>query len=81
MGGKLMSGPVNQMSNVIGANNYQWLQLRSADQPVFGEEKDTAITSSKYVIVDNSISYERYDRYGKLISRVPWTAHPIDEKV
>jgi len=75
-----MSGPVNQIDNVLGAASYQRLQPKSAVEPASGANKDTAQTSSRYIIVDNSIVYERYDRHGKLISRVPWTAHPIDEK-
>ena len=75
-----MSGPVNQIDNVLGAANYQRLQPKSAAEPASVANKDTAQTSSRYIIADNSIVYERYDRHGKLISRVPWTAHPIDEK-
>jgi hypothetical protein len=43
-------------------------------------KKDIAKTSSKYILEKNKIVFERYDRNGKLISRVPWTAKPISAK-
>jgi hypothetical protein len=42
--------------------------------------KDMSETSSKYILDDNKIVFERYDRNGKLISRVPWTAHRVSEE-
>jgi hypothetical protein len=41
---------------------------------------DISKTSSKYILENNKIVFERYDRNGKLISRVPWTVHSINEK-
>jgi hypothetical protein len=35
----------------------------------------------KFTIENDVIVYEKYDRYGKLISRVPWLPKTIDEKV
>lgn len=75
-----MSEPVNQINNVLGTESYQRIQPKSAAQPASGVNNDTAQTSSRYIISDHSIIFERYDRHGKLISRVPWTAHPIDER-
>jgi hypothetical protein len=43
-------------------------------------KKDIAKTSSKYIIDGNKIVFERYDRNGKLISRVPWNAHKVSKK-
>ncbi len=43
-------------------------------------KKDIAKTSSKYILENNKIVFERYDRSGKLISRVPWTAHRVIAK-
>lgn len=34
--------------------------------------------TSKYVVEDNRIVYEKYDRHGKLIIKVPWNNEPID---
>jgi hypothetical protein len=36
-------------------------------------KRDIEKTSSKYILEKNKIVFERYDRNGKLISRVPWT--------
>ena len=35
-------------------------------------------SSSKYVIEDNRIVYEKYDRHGKLILKIPSIRKPID---
>ena len=42
--------------------------------------RNVSQTSSKYILDGNKIVFERYDRNGKLISRVPWTVHSINEK-
>ena len=34
--------------------------------------------SSKYLVEDNRIVYEKYDRHGKLISKIPWIKRPLD---
>jgi hypothetical protein len=52
----------------------------SAERPVFDDRRDISKTSSKYILDGNKIVFERYDHNGKLISRVPWTAHSISEK-
>jgi hypothetical protein len=44
------------------------------------DRRDVSKTSSKYVLEGNKIVFERYDRNGKLISRVPWTAYRVTEK-
>jgi len=43
-------------------------------------KRDIVKTSSKYILENNKIVFERYDRNGKLISRVPWTAHRVSAK-
>jgi hypothetical protein len=43
----------------------------------FEDRRDISKTSSKYILDGNKIVFERYDRNGKLISRVPWTAHKV----
>jgi hypothetical protein len=75
-----MNEPVNPINNTIISATYQTLQNRS--QVIAGSDglKNNKQTSSKYIIDDHQIVYEQYDRYGKLISRVPWTANPISEK-
>ena len=44
------------------------------------DRRDVSKTSSKYILDGNKIVFERYDRYGKLVSRVPWTSHRVSEK-
>ena len=44
------------------------------------DRRNVSKTSSKYVLEGNKIVFERYDRNGKLISRVPWTANRITAK-
>lgn len=75
-----MSEPVGPIGNVSAANNYHAPLNKSTAPTAISGAKDTAQTSSQYIIEGNSVFYERYDRHGKLISRVPWTVHPIDEK-
>ena len=75
-----MSESVNPINNIISSATYQTLQNRSKVQAGLDEAKNYKQTSSKYIIDDHQIVYEQYDRYGKLISRVPWTADPISEK-
>jgi hypothetical protein len=41
---------------------------------------DNNKTSHKYTTENNLIVYEKYDRHGKLISRIPWSSKPIDEQ-
>jgi hypothetical protein len=75
-----MNVPVNPIRNIISSAAYQTIQNRSQEHAVSAEGKDNKQTSSKYIIEDHLIVYEQYDRYGKLISRVPWTANPISER-
>ena len=42
--------------------------------------RNVSQTSSKYILDGNKIVFERYDRNGKLISRVPWTVHRVSAK-
>jgi hypothetical protein len=44
-------------------------------------QEENKETSHKFIIENNLIVYEKYDRYGKLISRVPWLPKTIDERV
>ena len=75
-----MSETVNPIGRVLDSNSYHAPPNKSTNPPVPSDEKPKMQSSSKYIIEDKSLVYERYDRHGKLISRVPWTVHPIDEK-
>ena len=75
-----MSEPINQVDGIVTAHGYQKPEQKTAAPSPSETKKDKNQISSKYVIEENSIIYESYDRHGNLISRVPWTAQPIDEK-
>ena len=75
-----MNEQINQISPVLSSGNYQLFQNRLYAHSGSGEGKDTKQDSSKYIVYNNSIVFERYDRYGKVIYKIPWSAHPIDEK-
>jgi hypothetical protein len=51
-----------------------------AERSGFDDRRDISKTYSKYILDDNKIVFERYDRNGKLISRVPWAAHRVTAK-
>ena len=75
-----MSEQIDQISPTLSSGNYQFFRNRLYVHSDSGEGKGTQQSSSKYIVNNNSIVYERYDRYGKIIYKVPWSAHPIDEK-
>ena len=75
-----MSEPINQIDGIVGASSYHNLQQKTAAKSRSETGKGTDQISSKYIVEGNSLIYESYDRHGKLISRVPWTPQPIDEK-
>ena len=61
-------------------SSYTTVQSIPAEHSGFDDRKGMSQTSSKYILDGNRIVFERYDRNGKLISRVPWTAHSISER-
>ena len=79
-GGKVMNEQIDQISGNSDISQHQFSIHRA---PVFslpGPEADDKKGSHKYVIKNNLIVYEKYDRHGKLISKVPWSHKPIDKK-
>jgi hypothetical protein len=75
-----MNGTTSQINNIIMPGSYQTIPDTQAQRPVSDTKRYNVRTSSKYIVENNKIVFERYDRHGKLISRVPWSAHPINEK-
>jgi hypothetical protein len=71
---------INHIGNIKFPGNYKPDQSIPVKRNGSGENMDFSIASSKYILDDNKIVFERYDRNGKLISRVPWTAHEVSEK-
>jgi len=75
-----MIEPINQTGNIACPDNYKPQPSIIAKGNGFTNRKDISKTSSKYILDDNKIVFERYDRNGKLISRVPWAAHRVSAK-
>lgn len=76
-----MTEHINHIVGILNTTLQQMYQYRvsvgSFNDPQEGDKK----TSHKFIIKNNLIVYEKYDLYGKLISRVPLSPKPIDEKV
>ena len=75
-----MNEPIYQIGSILSTNRHQMFQNRPAVCSLTDLQIDNKKTSSKYIIENNLIVYEKYDRYGELISRVPRSLKPIDEK-
>ena len=71
---------INHIGNIKFPGNYKPDQSIPVKRNGSGENMDISKTSSKYILDGNKIVFERYDRNGKLISRVPWTAHRVSEE-
>jgi hypothetical protein len=67
---------INHIGNIASPGSYQTPAERNGSSV----KRDIAKTSSKYVLENNKIVFERYDHNGKLISRVPWTANRVSAK-
>ena len=76
-----MNEPINQIVGVLNNSLYQLSQNGVPRSSLTDSKVNDQKTSHKYKIKNNLIVYEKYDRYGKLISKVPWSPSPIDEKV
>ena len=75
-----MIEPINHTGIISIPNSYPPPQNIPAERSGSDDRWDISKTSSKYILENNKIVFERYDRNGKLISRVPWTVHSINEK-
>jgi hypothetical protein len=71
---------INHTGIISISNRYTPTQSIPAERSGVGHGKVMPQTSSKYILENNKIVFERYDQNGKLISRVPWTAHRVSEK-
>ena len=76
-----MNEPIYQIVGIFDTNFRQMFQSSVPANSLTDTQVDIKKTSHKYLIENNSVVYEKYDRHGKLISRVPWSLKPIDEKV
>ena len=75
-----MIEPINHTEIAPSPCSYTPTPSIPAERSGSDDRRDVSKTSSKYVLEGNKIVFERYDRNGKLISRVPWTVHSINEK-
>jgi hypothetical protein len=50
---------------------------RSSADPQTYENFHDKTPSSKYVVEDNRIVFEKYDQHGKLICKIPWFRKPV----
>jgi len=75
-----MIEPINHTGNIACPGNYKPQPSILAKGNGYTNRKDMSQTASKYILEDNKILFERYDRNGKLILRVPCTAHKVSEK-
>jgi len=75
-----MNELINHIGNIASPGSYKPVQSITTDRSGLGGQRDIAKTLSKYILENNKIVFERYDRNGKLISRVPWTANKVSAK-
>ena len=75
-----MIEPIDHIGNIANSGSYKPPTSMPAERSGFDGGRDIPKSSSKYILEKNKIVFERYDRNGKLISRVPWTAHRVTEK-
>ena len=75
-----MIEPTNHTGILPIPSSYTPTPSMPAERSGFDDRKVMSQTSSKYILDDNKIVFERYDRNGKLISRVPWTANRVSAK-
>ena len=71
---------INHTGNIASPSSYTRTPSIPAERSGFDDRKDMSQISSKYILDDNIIVFERYDRNGKLISRVPWAANRVSAK-
>jgi hypothetical protein len=75
-----MNEPIGQIFGNSDISQHQFfnnsVSVRSLTEP----EADNKKVSHKYVIKNNLIVYEKYDRHGKLVASVPWSYRPIDKQ-
>jgi hypothetical protein len=71
---------INHIGNIICPGNYKPQQSIPVKRNDSNGKRDLSLILFKYILEDNKIAFERYDRNGKLISRVPWAANSVTAK-
>jgi len=75
-----MIEPINHTGITPNPGSYTQTPSMPVERNDSNVKRDIAKTSSKYILDGNKIVFERYDRNGKLISRVPWTCNRVSAK-
>jgi hypothetical protein len=75
-----MIEPTKHTGMIARPNSYTRTLSIPSERSGFDDRMDISKTSSKYILEKNKIVFERYDRNGKLVSRVPWTANRVSAK-
>ena len=75
-----MNESIYEIGGILNTNLHQMYQNRVPASSLNDPQKNNQKTMPKFIIENNLIVYEKYDRYGKLVSRIPWSPI-IDEKV
>ena len=75
-----MNELINHIGNIASPGSYKPPTSKPFEYNDSNVKRDIEKTSSKYILEKNKIVFERYDRNGKLISRVPWTTNRVIEK-
>jgi len=71
---------INHTGITPSPGSYTSILSIPAERSGFYDRRDISQTSSKYVLDKNKIVFERYDRNGKFISRVPWAVNRISAR-
>jgi hypothetical protein len=76
-----MIEPIIDIGNITTSDSsYKTLTSVPAEYSRLDAGKDISKSSSRYIVENNTIVFERYDRYGKLVTKVPWSAYTLSEK-
>jgi len=75
-----MNDPINQIVGILNTTSQQMVQDRLAVSSLIDPQVDNKKTSHRYTIENKLIVYEKYDHYGRLISKVPWSPPFFNEK-
>jgi hypothetical protein len=77
-----MNGSEIQIDTLLSHSSYPITQSRisghSSSNLQIEDKSPEKEATSKYVVEDNRIVYEKYDQHGKLIYKVPWNKKPFD---
>jgi len=76
-----MNESINQIVGILNTKLHQTYQNRVPEGSLNDPQENNQKTMPKFIIENNVILYEKYDRYGNLVSRIPWSPNIINEKV